>query len=86
LLSFDFTLLWFQAKLASDPNVAGFFVEPIQGEAGVVIPQEGYMAKVQALCKKHNVLLIADEVQTGLCRTGEIQQNYRKYFAQKYFL
>jgi len=61
-----------EAKLASDPNVAGFFVEPIQGEAGVVIPQEGYMAKVQALCKKHNVLLIADEVQTGLCRTGKM--------------
>uniref|UniRef100_A0A7S0N2X3 Ornithine aminotransferase n=1 Tax=Pyramimonas obovata TaxID=1411642 RepID=A0A7S0N2X3_9CHLO len=59
-----------EAKLASDPNVAGFMVEPIQGEAGVVIPDPGYLAAVKALCQKHNVLMIADEVQTGLCRTG----------------
>ena len=45
-------------------------VEPIQGEAGVVVPQDGYMSAVKALCEKHNVLLIADEVQTGLGRTG----------------
>lgn len=45
-------------------------VEPIQGEAGVVVPEDGYMRKVKALCEKYNVLLIADEVQTGLCRTG----------------
>ncbi len=45
-------------------------VEPIQGEAGVVVPEDGYMRKVKELCKKYNVLLIADEVQTGLCRTG----------------
>lgn len=45
-------------------------VEPIQGEAGVVVPDDGYMTKVKELCKKHNVLLIADEVQTGLGRTG----------------
>ena len=45
-------------------------VEPIQGEAGVVVPDDGYMKKVKDLCEKHNVLLIADEVQTGLCRTG----------------
>lgn len=51
-------------------NIAAFMVEPIQGEAGVVVPDDGYMAKVKALCEKYNVLLIADEVQTGLCRTG----------------
>lgn len=45
-------------------------VEPIQGEAGVVVPQEGYLCKVRELCTKYNVLWIADEVQTGLCRTG----------------
>lgn len=45
-------------------------VEPIQGEAGVVVPEDGYMRKVKELCDKYNVLLIADEVQTGLCRTG----------------
>ena len=49
---------------------AAFMVEPIQGEAGVVVPDDGYMKKVKDLCEKHNVLLIADEVQTGLCRTG----------------
>lgn len=51
-------------------NIAAFMVEPIQGEAGVVVPQDGYMSAVKALCEKHNVLLIADEVQTGLGRTG----------------
>jgi ornithine--oxo-acid transaminase len=49
---------------------AAFMVEPVQGEAGVVVPDDGYMRKVKELCKKYNVLLIADEVQTGLCRTG----------------
>lgn len=51
-------------------NVAGFLVEPIQGEAGVVVPDEGYLKEASALCKKHNVLLIADEIQTGIARTG----------------
>lgn len=51
-------------------NIAAFMVEPIQGEAGVVVPDDGYMAKVKKMCEKYNVLLIADEVQTGLCRTG----------------
>ncbi len=55
-----------------DPNVAGFFVEPIQGEAGVILPDEGYLQKAFALCKKHNVLFIADEVQTGIGRTGKL--------------
>ncbi len=53
-----------------DNNVAGFLVEPIQGEAGVIVPDEGYLAKAAALCKKHNVLFIADEIQTGIARTG----------------
>ncbi|XP_020500360.2 ornithine aminotransferase, mitochondrial [Labrus bergylta] len=53
-----------------DPNVAAFMVEPIQGEAGVVVPELGYLTKVRELCTKYNVLWIADEVQTGLARTG----------------
>lgn len=52
-------------------NIAAFMVEPIQGEAGVVVPDDGYMTDVKKLCEKHNVLLIADEVQTGLGRTGK---------------
>ncbi|MEL7147253.1 MAG: ornithine--oxo-acid transaminase [Bacteroidota bacterium] len=55
-----------------DPNVAGFMVEPIQGEAGVVVPDEGYLKKAYELCKSKNVLFIADEVQTGIARTGEL--------------
>ena len=51
-------------------NICAFMVEPIQGEAGVVVPDEGYFQKVRDLCDKHNILLIADEVQTGLGRTG----------------
>lgn len=54
-----------------DFNVAGFMVEPIQGEAGVVVPDEGYLRGVRELCDKYNVLFIADEVQTGLGRTGK---------------
>lgn len=53
-------------------HVCAFMVEPIQGEAGVVVPKEGYLAKAYELCKKYNVLFIADEVQTGLCRTGRM--------------
>lgn len=53
-------------------NVAAFLVEPIQGEAGITVPDDGYLTKVEALCKKHNVLLIADEIQTGLARTGKM--------------
>jgi len=55
-----------------DPNVAAFLVEPIQGEAGVYVPDDGYLAKAYALCKKRNVLFIADEVQTGIARTGKL--------------
>ena len=54
-----------------DKNIAGFMVEPIQGEAGVVVPEEGYLRGVRALCTRYNVLLIADEVQTGIGRTGK---------------
>ena len=61
-----------KATLESNPNVAGFLVEPIQGEAGVYVPSEGYLAKAKALCEKHNVLFIADEVQTGIGRTGKL--------------
>eukprot|EP01012_Entosiphon_sulcatum_P069106 TRINITY_DN996_c0_g1_i1.p2 TRINITY_DN996_c0_g1~~TRINITY_DN996_c0_g1_i1.p2 ORF type:complete len:453 (+),score=126.26 TRINITY_DN996_c0_g1_i1:37-1359(+) len=56
----------------SDPNTAAFMVEPIQGEAGVVVPDAGYLEGVRRLCTKYNVLWIADEVQTGLCRTGKM--------------
>jgi ornithine--oxo-acid transaminase len=56
----------------TDRNVAGFLVEPIQAEAGVYVPEDGYLAKAAKLCKKHNVLFIADEVQTGLARTGKM--------------
>ena len=59
-------------KALKDPEVAGFLVEPIQGEAGVYVPDEGYLKKAYDLCKKHNVLFIADEVQTGIGRTGKL--------------
>jgi ornithine--oxo-acid transaminase len=54
------------------PNVAGFMVEPIQGEAGVVVPDKGYLKKAYDLCRAHNVLFIADEIQTGIARTGKL--------------
>ncbi len=59
-------------KALEDPNVAGFLVEPIQAEAGVYVPEDGYLRKAYELCKKHNVLFVADEVQTGLARTGKM--------------
>lgn len=59
-------------KEAINENTAAFIVEPIQGEGGILIPQEGYLQDVQKLCKENNVLLIADEVQTGLGRTGKL--------------
>ena len=61
-----------KVTLENNPNVAGFLVEPIQGEAGVFVPSEGYLMKAKALCEKHNVLFIADEVQTGIARTGRL--------------
>lgn len=60
------------AEALKDPNVAGFIVEPIQGEAGVFVPDEGYLKKAYDLCKANNVLFIADEVQTGIARTGKL--------------
>jgi ornithine--oxo-acid transaminase len=59
-------------KALQDPNVAGFLVEPIQGEAGVYVPDDGFLSKAFELCKEKNVLFIADEVQTGLARTGKL--------------
>lgn len=58
--------------LGENKNVAGFLVEPIQGEAGVFVPDEGYLKKTKDLCEKHNVLFIADEIQTGIARTGKL--------------
>ena len=58
--------------LKSSKNIAGFLVEPIQGEAGVYVPSEGYLLKAKALCEKYGVLFIADEVQTGVARTGKL--------------
>ncbi|MCS6935155.1 MAG: ornithine--oxo-acid transaminase [Chitinophagales bacterium] len=60
------------AKALEDKDVCGFLVEPIQGEAGVVVPDEGYLAKAKYLCEKANVLFIGDEIQTGLGRTGKM--------------
>jgi len=61
-----------QEVLEQNKNIAGFLVEPIQGEAGVYVPSAGYLAGAKALCEKHNVLFIADEVQTGIARTGRL--------------
>lgn len=61
-----------EQAISSSPNIAGFLVEPIQGEAGVYVPSEDYLAKAKALCAANNVLFIADEVQTGIARTGSL--------------
>lgn len=66
----DITAL--EEVLKNDKDIAGFLVEPIQGEAGVYVPSEGYLAKTKELCEQHNVLFIADEVQTGIARTGKL--------------
>ncbi len=58
--------------LSENKNIAGFLVEPIQGEAGVYVPNEGYLAATKKICEKYNVLFIADEVQTGIARTGKL--------------
>lgn len=58
--------------LSENKNVAGFLVEPIQGEAGVYVPSEGFLEKAKEICEQHNVLFIADEVQTGIARTGKL--------------
>ncbi len=66
-------------KALSNPNVCAFLVEPIQGEAGVVVPDEGYLKGAQEICRKHNVLFITDEIQSGLARTGKmLAQHYEE--------
>jgi len=60
------------AKALNNPNVCALWIEPIQGEAGVYVPQEGYLKAASELCKKHNVLLMMDEIQTGIARTGKM--------------
>lgn len=65
-------LVALEKTFQNDPNIAAFMVEPIQGEAGVVLPNEGYLQGVRRLCNQYNILLIADEVQTGLARTGKM--------------
>jgi len=60
------------AEALADPHVCGFLVEPIQGEAGVVVPSKGYLAGAASLCRQHKVLLLTDEIQTGLGRTGKL--------------
>ncbi len=59
-------------EAAITPNTVGFFVEPIQGEAGIVVPADGYMAAARDVCRSHNILLMADEIQTGFGRTGRL--------------
>lgn len=61
-----------EKKLKNNPNIAAFIVEPIQGEAGVIVPDDNYLSEVAALCKKYNLLFVADEIQTGMGRTGRI--------------
>lgn len=58
--------------IRSNKNIAGFLVEPIQGEAGVYVPRDGYLSKAKSICEEHNVLFIADEIQTGIARTGNL--------------
>jgi ornithine--oxo-acid transaminase len=66
-------------KALSNPNVCAFLVEPIQGEAGVILPDDGYLKGAQEICKKHNVLFITDEIQSGLARTGKmLAQHYEE--------
>jgi len=65
-----------EQALVANPDICAFLVEPIQGEAGVIVPNEGYLAGAHALCKKHNILLMADEIQTGIGRTGKLLASY----------
>lgn len=66
----------FEALLNQDKNIAGFIVEPIQGEAGVVVPDSDYLSRIKSLCKANQVLYIADEIQTGIARTGSMLASY----------
>ncbi|PRY10941.1 ornithine--oxo-acid transaminase [Pontibacter ummariensis] len=65
-----------EQALKENPNLCGFLVEPVQGEAGVMVPDEGYLAKAQALCKEYDVLLMTDEIQTGIGRSGKLLASY----------
>lgn len=65
-----------ELALKENPNVCGFMVEPIQGEAGVVVPEDGYLSRAHALCKEYNVLFMVDEIQTGIGRTGKMLASY----------
>ena len=67
-----------EKRLESDKNIVGFLVEPIQGEGGVVVPDDGYLKKCKSLCEKYNALLIADEIQTGVCRTGKLLASHHE--------
>ena len=60
-------------KALANPNVCGLWIELIQGEAGVYVPAEGYLKAAERLCKQHNVLLMMDEIQTGIARTGKMR-------------
>ena len=77
IISYNNTLE-LEKKLKEDPNVVGFLVEPIQGEGGVIVPDEGYLKKCKNLCEQYNVLLLADEIQTGVCRTGKLLASYHE--------
>jgi len=66
----------FEKLLKADQNIAGFIVEPIQGEAGVVVPDSDYLQRIKALCQAYNILFIADEIQTGIARTGSMLASY----------
>lgn len=66
----------FEELLKNDPNIAGFIVEPIQGEAGVVVPDSNFLSQIKTLCQTYNVLFIADEIQTGIARTGSMLATY----------
>ncbi|MBS1642660.1 MAG: ornithine--oxo-acid transaminase [Bacteroidetes bacterium] len=68
----DYNNLQVVEEAFHDKNVAAILIEPIQGEAGVVVPDDGYLSNIKNLCNKYNVLFIADEIQTGLCRTGKL--------------
>ena len=72
LFEFHMMILDALREALSDDQVAAFLVEPIQGEAGVMVPGDGYLSESYKLCKEHNVLFIADEVQTGIARTGKL--------------
>lgn len=66
----------FEELLKNDTNIAGFIVEPIQGEAGIIVPSDDYLSRIKALCKAYNVLFIIDEIQTGIARTGSMLASF----------